>query len=124
MANMINASPLTNRYQALQKADAGGDDELSSHRALELDRLYRQIISSPILRLLDAIDKLSFADHCLNIEFDIKEASNLIRQVSLALFVMHHRAADSSINLSHASELHRRRNSDQRRDVVSEQGKR
>jgi hypothetical protein len=121
---MINASPLTNRYQALHKADAGGDDELSSHRAFELDRLYQQIISSPILRPIDAIDKLAFADHCLNVEIDIKEASNLIRQVSLALLVMHHRASDGSANFGSTSESHRRRNSEQRRDVVSEQAKR
>ena len=88
---MIDASPLTIRYKMLQKADRDGgeDDDAPSLRQLELDRLYRQIVSLPILSLVDAIEKLAFADHCLTEEFDGKEASNLIREVSAALLLLH-----------------------------------
>jgi len=74
----------------LQKADAyyGDDDGKQSLRLLELDRLYEQIMALPVLSLSDAIDKLAFADHCLNEEFDPKEASNLIREVSAALLIL------------------------------------
>jgi hypothetical protein len=94
---MIEASPLTSRYIMLQKTDAyycNDDDERSSLRQLELDRLYQQIVSLPVLSLADAIDKLAFADHCLTEEYDIKEASNIIRNVSAALLILHRAAAN------------------------------
>jgi len=81
----------------LQKADAyfsGDDDERSCLRQLELDLLYQQIVSLPVLSLADAIDKLAFAEHCLTEEYDSKEASNIIRNVSAALLVLHRAAAN------------------------------
>jgi hypothetical protein len=92
----IDASPLTSRYKMLQKAEAyyGEDDERCALRLAELDRLYQQIVSLPILSLADAIDKLAFADHCLTEEHDIKEASNLIREVSGALLILYRATAN------------------------------
>jgi hypothetical protein len=87
---MDDASPLTSRYKSLQQADASdySDVERSNFRGLELDRLYQQIVTTPITSLTDAIDKLAFADHCLNEEDDFKEASNLIREVAQALLIL------------------------------------
>jgi len=85
---------LTSRYKTLQQTDARDyrDHQPSSTQESELDRLYQQIITKPILTLADAIDKLAFADHCLNEEYDFKEASNLIREVSQALLMLHRAA--------------------------------
>ena len=92
---MIDASPLTSRYIKLQQAEAYfcEDDERESLRIAELDGLYQQIVTLPVLSLADAIDKLAFADHCLMEEDDVKEASNLIRTVSAALLILHRAAA-------------------------------
>jgi hypothetical protein len=84
---MADLCPLTTRYKMLQKADElrKPDDERLSLCDMELDRIYRQIVSLPIRSLADAIDKLAFADHCLTEEHDVKEAANLIREVTAAL---------------------------------------
>jgi hypothetical protein len=95
---MIETSPLTSRYKMLQRADAlhGEGDGRELLRQRELDMLYQQITSLPVISLIDAIDKLAFADHCLMEECDAKEASNLIRAVSAALWTLHHAANNSS----------------------------
>jgi hypothetical protein len=86
---MAETSPITNRYKLLQKSDCNNipSDQISPLQS-ELDSLYEELISKPILSVGDALDKLAFADHCLLIEHDVKEASNLIREVSAALFVL------------------------------------
>jgi hypothetical protein len=96
---MIEASPLTSRYIMLQKAEAYfcEDDERESLRLAELDGLYQQIVTLPVLSLADAIDKLAFADHCMMEEYDVKEASNLIREVSAALLILHRAAANPEL---------------------------
>ena len=86
---MIDATPLTSRYKLLREIDLyqiGSDDQPSFQQA-EMDRIYEKLISKQISNVADALDKLAFADYCLNEEPDIKEASNLIRQVFAALLI-------------------------------------
>lgn len=86
---MIDATPLTSRYKLLREIDLyqiGNDDQPSFQQA-EMDRIYEKLISKQIFNVTDALDKLAFADHCLTEELDIKEASNLVRQVFAALLI-------------------------------------
>ena len=89
---IVEASPLTIRYRMLQRLDRQSDDcgsEQERLRMRELDRLYRQIHTQPVHNLADAIEKLAFADHCLEEEDDAAEATHLIRQVTAALLTIH-----------------------------------
>ena len=86
---MIDATPLTSRYKLLREIDLyqiGSDDQPSFQQA-EMDRIYEKLVAKQIFTTADALDKLAFADYCLTEEPDIKEASNLIRQVFAALLI-------------------------------------
>jgi len=86
---MIDATPLTSRYKLLREIDLYqiGSEDQPSYQQAEMDRIYEQLISKQIFNVVDALDKLAFADHCLLEEHDPKEASNLIRQVFAALLI-------------------------------------
>jgi hypothetical protein len=86
---MIDATPLTSRYKLLREIDLyqiGSEDQPSFQQA-EMDRIYEKLVAKQIFTTADALDKLAFADYCLTEEQDIKEASNLIRQVFAALLI-------------------------------------
>ena len=100
---MFNASPLTSRYKMLQKADENECDKSQdiNGRQTELDQIYHQIVTQPILDLADAADRLAFAE-----EYDYKEASNVIKTVSGALLSLHHKIV-TTMALHAAAEHHR-----------------
>jgi hypothetical protein len=86
---MIDATPLTSRYKLLREIELyqiGNDDQPTFQQA-EMDRIYEKLVSKQIFNVADALDKLAFADYCLTEELDIKEASNIIRQVFAALLI-------------------------------------
>lgn len=51
----------------------------------DLDDIYDKIIRAPVDNIPAAIEKLSFAHHCLTEEQDLKETANLLCQVRDAL---------------------------------------
>jgi hypothetical protein len=51
---------------------------------LALDAIYRRIVAEPVRDIRGAVEKLRFASHCLEEEFDMKEAANLIEEVAIA----------------------------------------
>ena len=93
---MIEASPLTNRYRMLHRADELGSEteEDPAQGLTELERLYQQIISLPVHNLPNAIEKLTFAEYSLTEEDDPQVAAMLIKQVLVGLLIQH-RAVDS-----------------------------
>ncbi|HIJ61584.1 MAG TPA: hypothetical protein HPQ04_02730 [Rhodospirillaceae bacterium] len=83
---MSNIS-LTERYQALKNTLITrmmlGDAEDKCQK--DLDDIYDRIVHAPVDTINAAIEKLSFAHHCLTEEQDLKETANLLCQVRDAL---------------------------------------
>jgi len=86
---MIDATPLTSRYKLLREIELYqiGNEDKPSFQQAEMDRIYEKLVSKQVFNVTDALDKLAFADYCLTEELDIKEASNLIRQVFAAFLI-------------------------------------
>lgn len=89
---------LVEEYRRLQKkilrdSEAGVDSADPERR---LDAIYARIVSSPVVDLRAALEKLWFAHHCLTEEDDFKEAGNLIYQVCVALEALSRRVPDDA----------------------------
>lgn len=78
---------LTEQYKRLKRKALyqNGEQGCPTETEQALDAIYTSIITTPVVDVPMAVEKLSFAHHCLTEEYDIKEAANLILQVRQAL---------------------------------------